>query len=60
MRVSAHMMHTALPILAPFPVLRHLPVMVGESPPSTAPGKRVKQGQGGATMFASAEKHSHG
>jgi hypothetical protein len=35
MRESADVMQTALPILAP------LPVMVGEDPPSTAPGKRV-------------------
>jgi hypothetical protein len=54
MRESADVMHTALPILAT------LPVMVGEDPPSTAPGKRVRKGQGGAAMFASAEQHSHG
>jgi hypothetical protein len=35
MRESADVMHNALPILAT------LPVMVGEDPPSTAPGKRV-------------------
>jgi hypothetical protein len=58
MRESADVMHTALPILAPLPVLWTLLVMVGEGPPSTAPDKRV--GQGGAAMFASAEKHSHG
>ena len=70
MRESADVMHTALPILA-LPVMvggpirlpvsaTALPVMVGEDPPSTAPGKRVRKGQGGAAMFASAEQHSHG
>ena len=64
MRASADVMHTALPMLAPVPVLWTLPVdppvMVGAGPPSTAPGKRVRKGQGGTAMFASAEKHSHG
>ena len=60
MRESADVMHTALPILAPLPVLWTLPVMVGEGPPSAAPAKRVRKGPGGAAMFASAEQHSHG
>ncbi len=63
MRASADVMHTALPMLAPSPpgtLPVDPPVMVGEGPPSTAPGKRVRKGQGGAAMFASAEKHSHG
>ena len=55
MRESADVMHTALPILTPLPVLWTLPVMVGEDPPSTASGKRVRKGPGGAAMSASAE-----